>query len=980
MGKGSNTTTTQQSGSSTTSPDSNAYQAYLSLLNQASGVASTPYQGYTGEETAPINSQQQAGIGNINAAQGAIAGAGAPLTAAQIQQYQNPFTNDVVNATQAEFNNQNAQQQSQVTGNAAAQGALGGDRVGVAQALTAQQQQLAQAPVIAGLNSQAYQTGLSTAQQQQGFGLQADQAALQASQSQLASGTVEQQTQQAQDTQARQDYYQQQGYPFQVAQWLAGIDTSVGGSMGGTSTSTGNATTQGPTPNPWTQVAGLGLSAAAAFSKDGGRITGRRAGFASGGTPFSGLAPSWVPTADVHASAPNVHASLPSAPQAPKQQGLSSDQMKGFGVLAKDGSGLFDSASYGGGNFMTDSYGGSSSSPLEGLSASDYGAGYRGGGRVKRYAGGGFADGGDTFEERFDAAYPNMTAGVGASAPAYDTIGPTYDDGAGPVRMPAAEDVDEWRGRVDRDNGKQISSAAVDQGLPPPAQVAPAPDEVAALPDEVTAGVSPSRRMTASAVPPAGAEDDTEALGYNGAPQLKPGLAASPAPQDNSQSGGFLSALGIKMTPQLRQGLLQAGLSMMATTRGGPGSFLGGLGDAGMAGVGAYSKSIEEQQKQDLEQAKMAMEEAHFQQPYKQRTAQQVYEGEHKGEMTDYQTAELQRQKIDQAIKMRTPINLGTSMSGAPIMGLPQLDAKGNVAIYPIDARGNISTTPIQPGGTIKPSADAVSEAAETWTPTSHDPGAPGSRNEAFLQEVRKDDAGQADAIKKAADYELDPAKYASMRKDQRQHFIDRVMQYDPNYNPQEVGLRYQAQRSFLPGTKNGDTITAFNTAISHLDTLKEMYGALKNGDVHLLNRLKNEFQTQFGYPAPNDVAALSSIIGGEVVKATVGAQNALGDREEVRSSISRDLSQMQADSVIDKYQKLMGGQLNARRFAYEQATGLHNFDEKFLLPRSQQVLKSIGAESASGEKPKPTQTDIDYARSHPEVKEKFKARFGVEP
>jgi ribosomal protein S24E len=158
------------------------------------------------------------------------------------------------------------------------------------------------------------------------------------------------------------------------------------------------------------------------------------------------------------------------------------------------------------------------------------------------------------------------------------------------------------------------------------------------------------------------------------------------------------------------------------------------------------------------------------------------------------------------------------------------------------------------------------------------------------------------------------------------------------------------------------------------------MYGALKNGDVHLLNRLKNEFQTQFGYPAPNDVAALSSIIGGEVVKATVGAQNALGDREEVRSSISRDLSQMQADSVIDKYQKLMGGQLNARRFAYEQATGLHNFDEKFLLPRSQQVLKSIGAESASGEKPKPTQTDIDYARSHPEVKEKFKARFGVEP
>jgi len=132
----------------------------------------------------------------------------------------------------------------------------------------------------------------------------------------------------------------------------------------------------------------------------------------------------------------------------------------------------------------------------------------------------------------------------------------------------------------------------------------------------------------------------------------------------------------------------------------------------------------------------------------------------------------------------------------------------------------------------------------------------------------------------------------------------------------------------------------------------------------------------------PLDKAKYVTIIGGEVVKATVGAQNALGDREEVRQSISRDLSQMQADSVIDKYQKLMGGQLNARRFAYEQATGLHNFDDKFLLPRSQQVLKSIGSEgqASTGEKPKPTQSDIDYARAHPEVKVKFKARFGVEP
>src|SRR5207302_3433631 len=90
-----------------------------------------------------------------------------PLTSAQIQQYQSPYTQSVVDATMAEFANVNAQQQQGVIGNAAAQGALGGDRVGVAQGILAGQQQLAEAPVIAGLYNQGYTQALSTAQQQQ---------------------------------------------------------------------------------------------------------------------------------------------------------------------------------------------------------------------------------------------------------------------------------------------------------------------------------------------------------------------------------------------------------------------------------------------------------------------------------------------------------------------------------------------------------------------------------------------------------------------------------------------------------------------------------------------------------------------------------------------------------------------------------------------------------------------------------------------
>ena len=98
------------------------------MLNQAANVASTPYQAYTGELTAGVNSQQQAGISGINAAAGQAQyglsaaqqqanAATSPITAQQIQSYQNPYTQQVVNATEAQLKDQDQQQQAGVTGN-----------------------------------------------------------------------------------------------------------------------------------------------------------------------------------------------------------------------------------------------------------------------------------------------------------------------------------------------------------------------------------------------------------------------------------------------------------------------------------------------------------------------------------------------------------------------------------------------------------------------------------------------------------------------------------------------------------------------------------------------------------------------------------------------------------------------------------------------------------------------------------------------
>ena len=262
--------------------------AYSQILGQAQNVAATPYQPYTGQLVAPVNAQQMAGIGNINQnanfatpfinqASGLATAAANPITAQQIQNYVNPYTQAVVNATQQQFNLQNAQQQNQLMGNAVAQNALGGNRVGVAQAQLAGQQQTAQAPVIAGLQSQGYAQGVSTALAEQqaqaqgayqlaNMGVAGQQAALTGAQAQIGAGTLQQQTQQALDTAQYQQYINQMAYPFQTTQWLAGIGAGVGSQMGGTGTTTA------PPPNQTAQYLGLGLAGLGLLGNRGGAM------------------------------------------------------------------------------------------------------------------------------------------------------------------------------------------------------------------------------------------------------------------------------------------------------------------------------------------------------------------------------------------------------------------------------------------------------------------------------------------------------------------------------------------------------------------------------------------------------------------------------------------------------------------------------------------------------------------------------------
>jgi hypothetical protein len=201
---------------------------YNAVNAQASKVAQNPFQQYgtqASDFVAQFNPQQFQGIDTINQ----VAGMGPAYES--VDKYMNPYIKNVADTTRAQMEQANEQAQSGALGTAISSGAFGGDRAGVAAANLANQQNLAMGSTMANIFGQGYDQAVSTSM--------ADaNRLLGVAGAQLGAGTQMQQTEQAGKDALINQFQQQMGYPFQVAQFLANIAMGTGALSGSTTTST----------------------------------------------------------------------------------------------------------------------------------------------------------------------------------------------------------------------------------------------------------------------------------------------------------------------------------------------------------------------------------------------------------------------------------------------------------------------------------------------------------------------------------------------------------------------------------------------------------------------------------------------------------------------------------------------------------------------------------------------------------------------
>jgi hypothetical protein len=164
--------------------------------------------------------------------------------------------------------------------------------------------------------------------------------------------------------------------------------------------------------------------------------------------------------------------------------------------------------------------------------------------------------------------------------------------------------------------------------------------------------------------------------------------------------------------------------------------------------------------------------------------------------------------------------------------------------------------------------------------------------------------------------------------------------------NKQEVVTRQKVLKDFSTGTQ-GQLVNSFNTAIDHLDTLKELGNALNNGNLQLANKIKNTAAAWTGDADITNLDTAKQIVGAEVIKSIVARGGGQAEREEAANRISRISSPAQLAGYIDTTQKLMAGQLKSLEQQYSTGTKRKDFKEK-LLPRAKNVLESLSGSASS--------------------------------
>jgi len=292
--------------------------------------------------------------------------------------------------------------------------------------------------------------------------------------------------------------------------------------------------------------------------------------------------------------------------------------------------------------------------------------------------------------------------------------------------------------------------------------------------------------------------------------------------------------------------------------------------------------------------------------------------------MTPFETARLpilQQQANAQTTQAQTGRGqLGVAQAGLGLRALAAdpFNMSGGQDAFPLRPNnlGIVPTPPaVPPTAPIAPIAKPGEASLSGKTMSIKDAIAQRLTGDAMLSVLPFNLASQVALI---TDHRSAPPQRNTQRGEQLMQLVAMV---DPTYDATQFKTKQGIETAFTSG-RLGNTLRSLNVVQDHLGTFNEVAKNLGNDSVQFTNVMGNQIAKWTGQPAPTNFAAVKNIVADELTKAILGTAGALGDREEMKKTVSAANSPEQLAGVVDEWQKLIAGQVKGLKDQYESGGG----------------------------------------------------------
>jgi len=128
-----------------------------------------------------------------------------------------------------------------------------------------------------------------------------------------------------------------------------------------------------------------------------------------------------------------------------------------------------------------------------------------------------------------------------------------------------------------------------------------------------------------------------------------------------------------------------------------------------------------------------------------------------------------------------------------------------------------------------------------------------------------------------------------------------------------------KAEDKYMTSGKGAQQLTAFNTAMQHLDLLDKLGADLNNSNLQIANKAKQAWATATGSPVPANFEAAKNAMSGEVAAALKASGATDKEIEKVDGTFSRAQSPMQLKGAIATYRMLLRSKAHNLQVQFQQ-------------------------------------------------------------